>query len=120
MTRWDGTCRYTLLGFSPQACFMCLNGCAPAATAEPLIVCGGSRSMLVALRASVGRSLIGKAWPPIAFALPGSTSAVVMPPETESLYASSCVFRPSRLRSHGRIGPWSELPSDAPESAGAE
>lgn len=35
---------------------------------------------------------------PIPFALPGITNAVVTPPLTVPLYASSCVFRPSRAR----------------------
>jgi hypothetical protein len=76
--------------------------------------------MLVGVRSFVGRSLIGKACPPIAFAEPGSTSAEVSPPAMERAYAGSLVLRPSRLRSHGKIGPWYELTSNAPSRTGAE
>jgi hypothetical protein len=67
-------------------------------------------------RSPVSRSLITNAWPPkqsyfqenenfrnipIALADPGKTSEVVTPPEIDSRYDSSWVFKASRLRSHG-------------------
>ncbi len=47
----------------------------------------------------------------MALAEPGRTRAVVTPPETESSYESSWVFKPSRARSQGRMGPRKELSS---------
>ena len=57
---------------------------------------------------------------PIPLAEPGNTNAVVTPPEMESLYASSWVFKPSNARNQGCVIPWRELPSPAPLKAGAE
>ena len=45
---------------------------------------------------------------------------MVTPPATDNWYAASCVFSPSSARSHGKIGPWNELTSDAPRRCGAE
>lgn len=68
----------------------------------------------VAERSAVGRNLMTKACPPMLFALPGKICAEVTPPAIANSYDASCVFRPSMLRSHGRIGLCTEFPSEAP------
>ena len=83
-----------------------------------LVEYGFSNNIAVGDRADVGRSLTRIPCPPtenfgqyytldqieqnapIAFADPGSAKTVVTPPETLNLYASSCVFNPSRAPNH--------------------
>ena len=52
---------------------------------------------------------------PIGLLLPGSTCTVVTPPAAASRYPSSCVLRPSIALSQGKIGPFVESKSTAPE-----
>ena len=59
---------------------------------------GGSRTIEFADRSAVGRSLIGKPWLLIALLDPGSTRAVVTPPATDDLEASSSMYRRERSR----------------------
>jgi hypothetical protein len=67
-------------------------------------------------RSAVGRSFIMNAWPPISFALPGRTCAVVTPPAMASSYDASWVFNPSILRNQGKMGALREFVSLAPFS----
>lgn len=54
--------------------------------AEEFRVNGGSNTIEDGERSDVGRNLMTKAWPPIAFAEPGRMSEVVTPPDIERRY----------------------------------